>query len=520
METKKLYTVIISLVVALGGFLLGFDSAVISGAVPFIRDYFSLNDFQLGWAVSCLIFGAMAGNSVAGPVSDFLGRKIVLIITAVFFAVSAVSSALARDFWFFIFARILGGVGVGGAILIAPIYIAEIAPPEKRGRLVSFNQLNIVIGISVAYWSNYFLLNTGINNWRWMLGVETVPAMLYFAFLFIVPRSPRWLVQRGQDAQAVSVMEKVGGREYAQKSLQMIKSHLNIVQEKARLSGLFSRKMSFIMIIAFAIAFFQQITGINAILYYAPTIFEKTGGGKDAAFMQAIVIGLVNFGFTIVALWLIDKLGRKPLLLIGTSIMAISLLINAGAFYSADYQLTSRSFSQLESEVPADVLVTLKTYEDIQYKTKAELVSVLEKEFGKENIENLTTVITNRAFNINALVVLLAIIGFIAAFAISLGPVMWALLSEIFPNKLRGLAISVVGLFNSLVSFTVTLVFPWELSNLGPSGTFLIYGIFAAIAFIFVWRYIPETKGKSLEELETILLRSTDSVKENKRVLA
>ena len=508
MASGKQYTILISLVVALGGFLLGFDSAVISGAVPFIQDYFGLSDFQLGWAVSCLIFGAMAGNAVAGPMADLFGRKPVLIVTAVLFTISAITSAIATEFWFFIAARILGGIGVGGAILIAPVYIAEIAPPERRGRLVSFNQLNIVIGISAAYWSNYFLLNSGINNWRYMLGVEAIPAILYFLFLFTVPRSPRWLVQRGKDSLALTIMEKVGGKEYAEKSIKMIRDHMHIVQEKARLSGLFTHKMSFIMFIAFSIAFFQQITGINAIFYYAPTIFEKTGGGQESAFIQAIVIGLVNLGFTFVAIWLIDKLGRKPLLMIGTAVMAIALFINAGAFGAAEYRFDSVTMNKMKSEIPEDIIVQLGALEEKAYDSKEAMFADVKNILGEDNYTAYKDTIANKALDIEAMLVLFAIIAYIAAFAISLGPVMWALLSEIFPNQFRGLAISVVGLFNSLVSFTVTLVFPWELTNLGTAATFLIYGIFAALAFIFVIRYIPETKGKSLEELESILLKS------------
>ncbi len=508
MSNKGLYTVLVSLVVALGGFLLGFDSAVISGAVPFIEKFFVLNSIQLGWAVSCLIFGAMAGNALAGPMSDLLGRKPVLIITSVLFTVSAITSALAQSFWFFIVARIIGGIGVGGALLIAPIYIAEIAPPEKRGRLVTFNQLNIVIGISAAYWSNYFLVNLGANNWRWMLGVESVPAVLYFIFLFMVPRSPRWLVVKGRDEQALSVMEKVGGAEYAKKSLQTIKEHLKGVQDKAKFPALFTKKMSYIMVIAFGIAFFQQITGINAILYYAPVIFKQAGGGTQAAFLQAVVIGLANFLFTIVAFWLIDKLGRKPLLLVGSFVMAVSLFINAGAFQAANYRLTPETVSRIEN-VPQEIIVKLKNIENREFKSQNEFLKAVETHIGSAATEKYRSEIANKALkDVNAMLVLIAIIGFIAAFAISLGPVMWALLSEIFPNQLRGLAISAVGFFNSLVSFTVTLVFPWELWNLGPAATYLIYGIFAALTFVFVIRFIPETKGKSLEELETILVKS------------
>lgn len=508
MTKNNVYTVLISLVVAMGGFLLGFDSALISGVVPFIQSYFDLSDFQLGWAVSCLIFGAMTGNALAGPAADKFGRKRVLIVTAILFTASAISSALAREFWFFIAARILGGFGVGGAILIAPVYIAEIAPAERRGRLVTFNQLNIVIGISASYWSNYFLLNTGANNWRFMLGIETIPALLYFTLLFLVPKSPRWLIKRGDDSQAISIMEKVGGKEYAQRSLQLIKEHLHIVQEKATLTGLFTKRMSFIMFIAFAIAFFQQITGINAIFYYAPTIFEQTGGGTEAAFMQAIVIGLVNLGFTFVAIWLIDKLGRKPLLMIGTAVMAVALFVNSGAFHQANYMLSETAFTELQSDVPEEILTKLAPVKDITYDTEDEFLAGLGKYIDRSQIEPYESVLSAKALHISALLVLFAIIAYIAAFAISLGPVMWALLSEIFPLQLRGLAISIVGFFNSLVSFTVTLVFPWELTNLGSSVTFLIYGIFAALAFLFVVQYIPETKGKSLEELETILLKS------------
>jgi len=303
-------------------------------------------------------------------------------------------------------------------------------------------------------------------------------------------------------------MEKVGGKEYAEKSLQMIRDHLNIVQEKVRLSSLFSHKMSYIMFIAFAIAFFQQITGINAIFYYAPTIFEKTGGGQESAFIQAIVIGLVNLGFTFVAIWLIDKLGRKPLLLIGTIVMAIALFINAWAFGSAGYRFDQNAFTEMQEEIPVEVIASLRVLENKTYDSKEVLLTEIESILEPENYQAYHDQIVNKTFDIKAMLVLFAIILYIAAFAISLGPVMWALLSEIFPNQLRGLAISVVGLFNSLVSFTVTLVFPWELSNLGTSATFLIYGIFAALAFIFVIRYIPETKGKSLEELESILLKS------------
>ena len=239
-KMNKSYTVLISLIVALGGFLLGFDSAVISGAVKGISTYFEMTDAMLGFAVGCVIFGAMAGNLMAGPLSDKLGRKKVLIGVAALFAISATWSALATGYTEFIIARIIGGIGIGGAILIAPIYIAEIAPPKLRGSLVSFNQLNIVIGISVAYFSNYFLVNYGEESWRWMLGVEAIPALIYFLSLFTVPKSPRWLLlNQNKSDEAQKVLQKIGGEAYAADTLEEIHKGLDTKKESGGLSDLF-----------------------------------------------------------------------------------------------------------------------------------------------------------------------------------------------------------------------------------------------------------------------------------------
>ncbi|HSR59331.1 MAG TPA: MFS transporter, partial [Robiginitalea sp.] len=279
---NKSYTILISLIVALGGFLLGFDSAVISGAVRGITVYFEMTDAMLGFAVGCVIFGAMAGNLAAGPVSDRFGRKNTLIVVAALFTISASWSALATGYTEFIIARIIGGVGIGGAILIAPVYIAEIAPPKLRGSLVSFNQLNIVIGISVAYFSNYFLVNLGDESWRWMLGVEAIPALIYFTALFTVPKSPRWLIQKLNNvALARKILVRIGGEQYAEATIVEIQRNLAKQESKGKLSDLLQSRYATIMIIALGIAFFQQITGINAIFYYAPTIFEQAGGSTD-----------------------------------------------------------------------------------------------------------------------------------------------------------------------------------------------------------------------------------------------
>jgi len=437
----------VALTVALGGFLLGFDATVISGVVPFIREYFELSgvsgDFKLGFAVSSLGWGAMAGNAIAGALSDRFGRRRVLLGTALLFVLSSLLAASATTFPGFVIARIVGGIAVGNAILIAPIYIAEIAPAGKRGSLVSLNQLMIVIGISASFFSNYFLLGIGEHNWRWMLGVQTVPALLYFTLLWLVPESPRWLLLKGRDEAALQVLAKVNGEQQAQESLREIRQSLAAKVVSRGFRGLLDSRVRLVMIIALGLAFFQQITGINAIFYYLPTIFAKAGGGVDAAFGQAVLVGLVNVGMTFVAIWLIDKLGRKPLLIVGIAGMALSLFSISWAFSQDSY---------------------------------------------------------------NAKLVLAAIIGFVASFAISLGPVMWVLLSEIFPNEQRAAAISVAGFWNSLVSATVTMIFPWLLTTLGSGGTFLAFGLFASAALLFVTTLVPETKGRTLEQLESDLM--------------
>ena len=516
MKKASFYTVSVALIVAVGGFLLGFDATVISGAVPFIKKYFDLTgtsgDLKLGWAVSCLGWGALAGNAAAGFLSDKYGRKKVLMLTALLFAISAVLSATTTNFMVFVISRILGGVAVGGSILIAPVYIAEIAPSALRGSLVSFNQLMIVIGISASFFSNYYLLRLGDNCWRWMLGVEAIPAVFYLVLLIFVPESPRWLFNKGQPEKALEIFTKVAGAEHAQEELRSIRQ--NVEGQKSGevgFSALFSRKMRFVMLIALTIAFFQQITGINAVFYYLPTIFSLAGGGTNAAFMQAIIVGLVNLGMTFVAIRLIDRLGRKPLLVIGTAGMALSLLTCAGAFYYSHYEMTEKSYTVLRSGgMPESLVTDLQKAESKSFATDKEFLADLDGKLGTEKLAPFHDSLTGAGLNINATLVLVAIIGFVASFAISLGPVMWVLLSEIFPNAYRGAAISLVGFWNSVVSATVTMIFPWELSHFGVSGTFLGYGILAVAALIFVSLAIPETKGKTLEELESTLVGNAE----------
>ena len=453
------YAVKVALTVALGGFLMGFDASVISVVVGFIEPELGLSKLELGWTVASLTLTATIAMMLSGPLSDRLGRRPVLKIAAILFAVSAVASAVAPGFATLAAARMLGGFGVGAALIIAPMYIAEIAPAAMRGRMVSFNQLNIVIGISVAFFSNYLILRLGESdlawaealrlgewNWRWMLGVEALPAVFYLLALFAVPESPRWLLMHARDDEAHRVLEKVSNSELAQKEIEAVKASLRAEEgtERAALRELLQPALRRVLVIGISIAILQQVTGINAVFFYAPMIFEQSGIGTDASFMQAVLGGLVNLVFPVLAIAFIDRIGRRPLLVVGLTGIAVCMLLLAYGFASADT---------------------------------------------------------------NPMLILAGILGFVASFAMSLGPVMWVLFSELFPNRVRGLAISFVGLINSAVSFTVQLVFPWELETLGNSITFLIYGLFAIAGLVLVIRVFPETKGRSLEQLEGELLR-------------
>ena len=503
---NKLYTITISLVVAMGGFLLGFDSAVISGAINGIRTYFEMTDWELGFSVGCVIFGAMGGNIVAGPLSDKYGRKAILLITALLFTISAIWSATATTYITFIVARIIGGIGIGGAILIAPIYIAEIAPPKLRGSLVSLNQFNIVLGISVAYFSNYFLKDLQGESWRWMLGVEAIPAVIYFVGLFLVPRSPRWLIQKLNEVRpAKKILVRIGGEEFADTTIGEIKRGMDKKEAKGTYADFFSKRMKTIVIIAFGLAFFQQITGINAIFYYAPTIFEQAGGSTDASFLQAIVVGLTNLVFTVIAIYLIDSLGRKPLLIIGTSAMAVSLSMATFAFNNATYDFNDTTIEKISN---SEIKTALNVLNGDTFSSQNELFTNVEPLLTEQQFKLFKQNEVKNFISINATLVLIAILLYVAAFAISLGPVMWTMLSEIFPGNVKGIAISIVGFFNSLVSYTVTQFFPWELTNLGPTVTFAIYAGLALVSILFVYKYVIETKGKSLEEIEELLIKS------------
>ena len=363
-----------ALIAALGGFLMGFDASVISGVVGFIEVDFSLNKIELGWSVASLALAATLAMLAAGPLSNRFGRKPVLRVAAILFAISALASALAPNFSALVMARIIGGLGVGAALIIAPMYIAEIASAKSRGRMVSINQLNIVIGISVAFFSNYIILNLAqldaswtqtvfldTQSWRWMLGVELLPAVLYFVCLRLIPESPRWLAMQGDDREARRVLELFNSSEQAERELKAIKLSLASSAEESRsgFRSLLEPALRKVMILGLIVAILQQITGINAVFFYAPMIFEQSGIGTDASFVLAILVGLTNLVFTIAAILMIDKLGRKPLLTFGVSGIAICMFLLAAGFGSATYILSEEGIASLPAEIDRELPQTL-----------------------------------------------------------------------------------------------------------------------------------------------------------------
>ncbi|MBT8099334.1 MAG: sugar porter family MFS transporter [Gammaproteobacteria bacterium] len=519
MQQSTRFTVTVALIVALGGFLMGFDASVISGVVGFIETEFQLSKIELGWSVSSLALTATLAMMVAGPISDRIGRRPVLMLAAVLFAASAIASALAPNFFLLVLARMVGGLGVGAALIIAPMYIAEIAPAEVRGRMVSFNQLNIVIGISAAFFSNYLILTLGQSDlawaeslrladwsWRWMLGIETLPAILYFVALFIVPESPRWLAMNGREDEALAVLVKVSSPEQARADLKEV--HNSVAAEAAgsgvKLGALFHPSMKLVLTIGVSVGILQQLTGINSVFFYSPMIFEQSGIGTNAAFMQAVLVGLVNLVFTIAAMALIDKLGRRPLLGFGLGGIAICMLTLAYGFGAATYTLDQDAIKQLPAEISTAEILTVQ---DVTYESDIDFREAISAAVGADVYKQYESAFVSNAIDMNPLLILFAILGFVASFAISIGPIMWVLFSELFPNRVRGMAISFVGLINSAVAFLVTFIFPWELENFGNAATFLIYGVIAVIGLVLVMRILPETKGSSLEELEKILVR-------------
>lgn len=444
-ESSSAFVIKVSLVAALGGLLFGYDTAVIAGVIGYLQKRFELSPLMTGWAASSAIWGCTFGAMAAGYLSDRFGRKKILIVTAILFIISSIGAMIPRNLTEFLIARFIGGLGIGAASMLSPLYISEIAPSRNRGRLVSLYQLAIVVGINLIYFVNLLIASLGDEawnvdtGWRYMLGSGAIPAVLFLVLLFIVPESPRWLVKKGKDDDAFDTLEKVNGTTEGKNVLIEIKQSLQ--QEVGTLSDLFSKKFKPALWIGVVLALFSQITGINAIIYYAPEIFKSVGFGAESALMQTVLIGATNTVFTFVALWLIDLAGRKTLLIWGVGGMIICLLAVGLCF---QFNLTSGPW------------------------------------------------------------LVLFILAFIACFASSLGPIPWVLISEIFPTRTRGIAMSfcTVVLWVGVLAVTQFTPILLQSEDVGGAYTFWIFMFNAIFLLWFVLKRIPETKQRTLEEIE------------------
>jgi sugar porter (SP) family MFS transporter len=453
------YVWLISSVAAMGGLLFGWDWVVVGGAKPFFQRYFELtSEAQIGWANSCALIGCLVGSLLAGAMSDKFGRKRLLILSALLFAVTSVGNGLAHNFSVFIAWRMLGGVAIGLASSLSPMYISEVAPAQMRGKLVSINQLTIVIGILLAQVINWYLVRDlpagatdefiknswfGQQGWRWMFGLTAVPSVLFLLGMFLVPESPRWLAKNGRSEAAKSVLTKIGGEAYANAAVAEINSTLVSGEiQKVRFADLLEPKMRKVLALGVVLAVFQQWCGINSIFNYAEEIFRAAGYDISTVLKNIAWTGSVNMMFTFVALGTVDRAGRRPLMLFGAA--GLAAIYTAMGFCYANH--------------------------------------------------------------VQGLPVLLLVLAAIGCYAMSLAPVTWVVISEIFPNRIRGAAMSVAVTALWIACFILTYTFPILNAKLGPAGTFWLYAAICVAGFIYIFVKLPETKGKSLEQIERELV--------------
>ena len=453
-QGNKLYLTLITVIAATGGFLFGFDMAVISGALTFVQEQFGLSAVQEGWFVSSALIGCIIGVAISGEVSDRFGRRITMMAAGLLFFISAVGTAAAPGFGLLISARLLGGMAVGIASNVVPLYISEIAPPHLRGRLVTCYQLAVTVGILVAYISNAVVLNLSeklMNQelwpaleyifvdeiWRGMFGIETIPALLFFAGVLFIPESPRWLFNMQREEEGNSILRRVLGRKKAEESREEIRETLS--EEEGSYRELLKPGLRKALLIGILLPVFSQFSGINAIIYYGPRILSEAGVEVGSALMSQILLGFANMMFTFIAVWKVDSLGRRPLYLFGTAGATVCLIATGYFFYIGA---------------------------------------------------------TGSIF------LLISVIAFLACFAFSIGPLKFVIASEIFPNRIRGraLAISIMAMW--IADTVVGQLTPILLAVGGASTTFWFFAIFCVIAFWFIYRTVPETKGKSLEEIQ------------------
>lgn len=428
-----------SIVVALGGFLFGFDTAVISGAEKSIQQYWNLSVFEHGLTISIALIGTVIGSLLGSRPSDKFGRKNTLYFVAVVYLLSSLGTAMADNWYVFLAFRFLGGLGVGTSSVTAPIYISEISPADRRGRLVGLFQFNVVLGILISYLSNYLISQGGESSWRWMLGVQAVPSLVFLILIKFIPESPRWLIlKKGATEKALEILRIINPLNCEEELASIKRSETKLGESSKSSESLFSGQYSKPVIFAVLFAFFNQVSGINAIIYYAPRIFEMAGLGAHSSLLSTVGIGLINFAFTLLALNFIDKVGRRVLMLIGSVGLIASLFLVAFTFYT-------ERFSGMA--IPIYMMV------------------------------------------------------FIAFFAFSQGAVIWVFISEIFPNKVRAKGQTLGSSTHWVMAALVAFYFPYFAETLGGAVTFSFFGAMMVLQLLFVWRFMPETKGKSLESI-------------------
>ncbi len=450
-DYNKSYIWAISFVAALGGLLFGYDWVVIGGAEPFYEKFFNLTDpNQQGWAMSCALVGCLAGALLSGGLSDKAGRKRLLLLSASLFAVSSIGTGCAANFSIFVFWRIVGGVAIGLASNLSPMYIAEVAPAEARGKLVSINQLTIVIGILLAQFVNWVIADkvpaslVGDSGWRWMFGVTAVPSLLFFFGMWLAPESPRWLAKNGDPARARVILARIGGENYAAQALAEINASVASEMQQVNFRDLFEPGMRKVLLLGIVLAVFQQWCGINVIFNYATKIFADAGYNISDTLKNIAWTGSVNLAFTFVALGLVDKRGRRPLMLFGSIGLAVIYTVMGICYYN----------------------------------------------------------------QVRGGAMLLLVLAAIATYSMSLAPVVWVVISEIFPNRIRGAAMSVCVSSLWIACFILTFTFPILNKKLGAANTFWIYAGICAAGFVFIKMFLPETKGKTLEQIEKELVDS------------
>ncbi len=501
-------------IVAFGGFVFGLDAALISGTVKFITAEFDLTDLQVGSVVSAPGFGVIFALLVTGYFADSWGRRKTLRVIALLYLVSAVSSAFAPSYFALLAARFLGGLAFT-SLSLAAMYIGEIAPAEQRGKLGAMNQINIVVGLSAAYFINYLILQLsqsdaawvadwGLreNTWRYMLGTEIIPAALWTVLLLTVPRSPRWLILKGKTEEARAVLAQLLPANRVSAEITEIEASLETSDKELsyveQIKSLFDSKLKKAVIIGFTFAVVQQITGINAILFYAPTVFEQLGLGTDAAFMQSVWVGVCSVVFTVLALLLIDKVGRRPMTVGGLLWAVLSLGLCAYGFNEATYTLQEADLVSIENLE----ITKLQTMFDVEYGSDIEFKSALRTRLGDTDARAFEGDLLQKASKLPGTLILFGIMSFIAAFQFSVGPIMWVVFSEIFPVHVRGVAIPAFALVTSIVSYLVQQFFPWQLTNMGSRDIFLFYAVTSAIGLAALFFTLPETKNKTLEEIQ------------------